>query len=93
MSAATFDNAAGNEAGDTVAVILMNTSFSSGNRPVSVASSGSKKNSDIAVGAGSPALKGWVVDARRQGISTGGNGVSDSAIVGSFDARAGNPYI
>ena len=38
-------------------------------------SSGSKKNSDSAVSAGSPALSGCVVAASFQGISIGGRGV------------------
>ncbi len=78
--AATRDSSAGNDAGETVAVILMKTSFSSGNWLVSVVSSGSKKNSDIAVWAGSPALNGCVVEASLHGISIGGRESSSSAI-------------
>ena len=47
--AATFDSSFGNEAGETDAVTLMKTTCSSGKAPVSVASSGWKKNNDSAV--------------------------------------------
>src|SRR5262245_38204962 len=82
--AATFESSAGNFAGEIDAVNLRKTSLSSGNWLVSVSSSGSKKNSDNAVSAGSPALNGCVVAARRHGISIGGSGSSASAIFRSL---------
>ena len=78
--AATFESSGGNDAGEIEAVNLTKTIFSSGNLPINVASSGSKKNSDKAVCAGSPALSGCVVDASFQGISIGGRGGSSLAI-------------